>query len=153
MEESESGAGATTTAVQAQAQESTTDDADNADEPDECGWKVGANLASRLDDTMPCENTVGLKHELAFIQPTVFGHPDELDFTNYGYSIDFSCEIYKKQIPCAEEGDCEHETEGNPMYTSTTMLKDILDSKTAFSENERAILETVLFGHLSCQIR
>ena len=99
---------------------------------------------------MPCENTVGLKHELAFIQPTVFGFPDAVDFTNYGYSMDFSCEIYKKYVPDEEEGG-DDARESNTGYTSTTMLKDIVDPKAASSENERIILDTVLFGDLSCQ--
>jgi hypothetical protein len=146
LEDSESGAGAKGTVVQAH--DATTDDAGN--DEGECEWKVGAELASRLEDTLPCENTVDLKHELAFIQPTVFGFPDAVDFTNYGYSIDFSCEIYKKNIPDEEEGDGANEMEGNPAYTSTTMLKDIVDPKTAINEKERIILDTVLFGHLSC---
>ena len=144
LEDSEAG-GSKRAVVQSQG---ATEDAGN---DDACEWKVGEELPSRLETTcMPCENTVGLKHELAFIQPTVFGFPDAVDFTNYGYSMDFSCEIYKKYVPDEEEGG-DDARESNTAYTSTTMLKDIVDPKAASSENERIILDPVLFGDLSCQ--
>lgn len=54
-------------------------------------------LEERLLDQMPKANCVELKDENAYIGPTVFGYPDGLDFTSFGYSTQFSCEVYEKQ--------------------------------------------------------
>ncbi len=100
-------------------------------------------LEERLLNQMPKGNCVDLKDEKAYVCPTVFGYPDGLDFTTFGYSTQFSCEIYEKHT-----GNDDDEA-NDFSYQSSTTFKDMPEPQAdqACGEIERAMLEILLFGH------
>ena len=93
-----------------------------------------------MHDHMPKGNCVDLKDEKAFILPTVFGYPDGLDFSMFGYSSEFSCDIFKKCTGDDESYDLTYQT--------STNCKDMPDPAAVDSVLEKFMLETLLFGNL-----
>lgn len=103
-------------------------------------------LEERLLDQMPKANCVEMKDEKAFICPTVFGHPDGLDFTSFGYSTDFSCKVYGKHTGNDDE-------EANDFsYQASTTSKDLPEPDQSLGEIERSMLDILLFGHFLVEI-
>lgn len=105
-------------------------------------------LEERLLDQMPKANCVELKDENAYIGPTVFGYPDGLDFTSFGYSTQFSCEVYEKQT-----GNDDDEA-NDFSYQASTTSKDLPEPQPDQScgEIERSMLDILLFGHFVVEI-
>lgn len=112
-------------------------------------WKLGdgEGLDARLTATIVHENCATLKSDHSFIQPTIFGDPDPLDFSMFGYSEKFSNELYCKHIPEAQEpDDPNNEANANYGYSSQVNGKDILTVDST-SGVEKTILDEVMFGH------
>ena len=106
-------------------------------------------LAEREAEPPAHGNCVFLDDASAFIRPTIIGFPNYHDFTQFGYNIGHSGELMAKHAYGEmENGDAQDSEDF--AYSSITCYKGMADSKLVPLDEQKAILDTVLFGAWAC---